>query len=1004
MSTPRDVRLVRVPGLRAMHRALAALTLTGDPLDALQRVVLVPSAAAATHLRETFERTWCVDGWRPPLAWRDALGVARADGAPVFVAPAMLTRDAFLAGLAESLGLDAMLLDTFSRDALMRLAVRHADTGQTSAPFLVRPGIIAEMVHFYDAIRRHMRTVDDFDRLLVGALEDEADVDRGAARLLSQTRFLASAFREFERLTRDARGLDEHAVRLLATHGGHEAPWHHVIVAVADQAAEPAGLWPADFDLLARMPGVTRIDVIATDAVLDTGWRERLDGRLPGVSEVRLDTVDAMPTLVVPGDADAPYFVARDREAELEMVARSTKLDAVDGRRRPHDVMVVVQRPLPYMYLARHAFAQAGVPWTASDALPLAAEPFVAACDLAVSCLFGNFTRADLVQLLGSPLYDFGSGPLSPQAVAEFDAHLGRAQYFADRERLAALAASFDEDAGVAEDEGDESASSRAVASSVATILAALPELDPPRRMSDYLSALHAFVERFVRTGGDDLVEHERHLRARRALLDALAAMERACLAHDDPALPFRDVVAIIRRWVESQTFSPRIGRDGVRVVDATSARFADADALWVAGLLEGEWPPAHGRMTFYSSDLLAELGWPSERLRLLADRATFDDLLRAARSQVAMSTVSLEDETVTRPSVYLDDLDVAAFPLERTPLATARVAADEAMLLDPIVPHTFDGETRSWLEWRLGRGDLSAPGFRGSVGTYARPRHTVTALETYLECPFRYFARHVLMLDEPDEEADGLSPKDSGRLLHAALERFIQRFDGARIDVDDPAAADDARRIFAETVDEVLVDLDERDRAIERTRLLGSALAVGAGERVLALEFEHPGDALVERRLESAFDRDVTVAAADRVRDVRLRGKIDRVDVFADGTFRVVDYKRGNSAPSGSKALQLPIYALAVEQGARDAAGALTVREAMYLALGPRGATSRVIKPATRDEVMAGAQARLLGALDGIERGEFPPRPREIHLCIRCAFARVCRKDYVDDGEAAEA
>ena len=52
------------------------LALTGDPLDALQRVVLVPSAAAATHLRETFERTWCVDGWRPPLTWRDALGVA----------------------------------------------------------------------------------------------------------------------------------------------------------------------------------------------------------------------------------------------------------------------------------------------------------------------------------------------------------------------------------------------------------------------------------------------------------------------------------------------------------------------------------------------------------------------------------------------------------------------------------------------------------------------------------------------------------------------------------------------------------------------------------------------------------------------------------------------------------------------------------------------------------------------------------------------------------------
>ena len=43
-------------------------------------------------------------------------------------------------------------------------------------------------------------------------------------------------------------------------------------------------------------------------------------------------------------------------------------------------------------------------------------------------------------------------------------------------------------------------------------------------------------------------------------------------------------------------------------------------------------------------------------------------------------------------------------------------------------------------------------------------------------------------------------------------------------------------------------------------------------------------------------------------------------------------------------------------------------------------------------------AQTRLLDTIDAIERGEFPPRPAETHLCMRCAHVTVCRKDYVGD------
>ena len=44
-------------------------------------------------------------------------------------------------------------------------------------------------------------------------------------------------------------------------------------------------------------------------------------------------------------------------------------------RGAPERTAVVFQRPLPYLYLARSVFADAGQPYQALDSLPLAAEP-----------------------------------------------------------------------------------------------------------------------------------------------------------------------------------------------------------------------------------------------------------------------------------------------------------------------------------------------------------------------------------------------------------------------------------------------------------------------------------------------------------------------------------------------------------------------------------------------------------------------------------------------------
>ena len=53
---------------------------------------------------------------------------------------------------------------------------------------------------------------------------------------------------------------------------------------------------------------------------------------------------------------------------------------------------------------------------------------------------------------------------------------------------------------------------------------------------------------------------------------------------------------------------------------------------------------------------------------------------------------------------------------------------------------------------------------------------------------------------------------------------------------------------------------------------------------------------------------------------------------------------------------------------------------------------------PAEREAVTRDAADRVMRAIDGMARGEFPPRPAVVSLCRTCPYAGVCRKDYVGD------
>ena len=140
---PQRRRLHRAADLPTFRAALADLAISGTPLDARRRAVILPTRAAASVFRETIER--------------HALADRRA-----IVLPDLLTRDEWIARLLDALPERPALLSRTEREVLFRRAAERAAgrARMAGAPFELRPGLVAEMLNLYDELGRRQRTVE----------------------------------------------------------------------------------------------------------------------------------------------------------------------------------------------------------------------------------------------------------------------------------------------------------------------------------------------------------------------------------------------------------------------------------------------------------------------------------------------------------------------------------------------------------------------------------------------------------------------------------------------------------------------------------------------------------------------------------------------------------------------------------------------------------------------------------------------------------------------------
>ena len=314
--------------------------------------------------------------------------------------------------------------------------------------------------------------------------------------------------------------------------------------------------------------------------------------------------------------------------------------------------------------------------------------------------------------------------------------------------------------------------------------------------------------------------------------------------------------------------------------------------------------------------------------------------------------------------------------------------------------------------------------------------------LETFGACPFAFFAGEVLGLAPIEEPSPDLGPIDVGIIYHGLLQRFFAALGASKTA---------AGRLTEETWDEALALLDQAAatyfKQLEAGGRIGSpalwkvqkrcilrdvrrmlewqreklpewrvahlevtfGARTGAPVEKGAVPFSDPaarkGTAPFSEHPEKGTAPFLAIALGSPHGPIRIRGRIDRIDLPADGSpgFQVIDYKTG-SAPTATNmaegtSFQLPIYLWACREilpaeahAGRILAFFLPIRHPAKT--GAIASTDAKGKPNEKyDRTLNHAEEYIRRFSDAMRRGLFPVYPRGRSGCSGyCAFQEICR------------
>ena len=412
---------------------------------------------------------------------------------------------------------------------------------------------------------------------------------------------------------------------------------------------------------------------------------------------------------------------------------------------------------------------------------------------------------------------------------------------------------------------------------------------------------------------------------------------------------------------------TPDHRRNVVHVMEVHEARQWELPVVFVCGLLEKQFPLHHSQDAFLTDDLRRTLQRRGLRLATTAEWDQEEKFLFELATTRATGTLVLSYPQFNPKG----EETLRSFCLDRFVEAAEGLSEQSARAVRPQARGPRTPERRAILVDEVLRQSVAR--------THA---HTnPTAIEVFLQCPFKFFAERTLRLESPPPApADRLDARVQGILVHEVLKRWLR-----------------TQRPVGGIFEEAFPEICRRERIVEGYRTEAIRLELSRNLSRFAETLQLDG-----LRPEAA-EQDYTLPLAE---ELTLGCRVDRIDVAPDGKVVIIDYKY--SSPESVRKLvkgheeglriQGGIYMRALIHEGRECAGMLfaglrnqpawdgwqTVQEKI-------GRSEQCTAENLR-AVMDLAKETALTAIARIGQGVIEPRPAEASLCEYCDFHDICR------------
>jgi ATP-dependent helicase/nuclease subunit B len=640
-------------------------------------------------------------------------------------------------------------------------------------------------------------------------------------------------------------------------------------------------------------------------------------------------------------------LIALNREKEVEIIAKEIKELITSGKADPSRICVAFNLIQNYSPIIRDKFPLYGIPFNLTDRIPLSSAGPVTALLSFFEIIENDFYYKNIFRSLSSGFIKLKNVTLSDliTTASELKIISGCDTWQSVIEEALKLS------------EKRKYITYNNALTSIVKLKEILAPLQADMSISAFRNTFFGIIDE-LRIPHNILsfnTETEVMFKALSAFYDTLSELFMLLRKEygDNEKFPLSFFLENIRTAAENTRFNVTEKPEyGIQITNLNEIRGLSFDYLFIGGLTDGELPTRYTPEIFFSGSYVIQ-EWKhqtEERYRFYQSLCTWEKGLYLSHplqdetKELAESNFLSELKNLTKITAKKEkDYSSKIFSTEELQDYAGR-NIDNTELTDHL-PGINAGNIRNLIETLKSRSTagsesayngyiaLSLPEDKRELLNLSRDKvYSASQLEIYAKCPFRFFLEKVLYLNVTEEPSEDMESYELGNLLHKILFLTYTRLrekDIVLYKCNDEVFKE-AEEILFTTADEVIEESASKSPLnfleIEKIKGFNGNRKKSILYTFLTEERENNGgyqpyDFEVPFGNIESEDGRKTELPDFQSGDVKLRGKIDRIDVNVnDGYVRVTDYKLTGKKISAEDiesglSLQLPLYLYAAKR-----------------------------------------------------------------------------------------